>query len=80
MFQRAFGAADEFSHSLLGDLVYVTGAFDIHGMVSTPPVAAGWWSIELVPDVAIHALGLKRGVHGLYAGAVLVSDTWPRGV
>jgi len=41
VFQGAFGAADEFSHSLFGDLVYVTGAFDIHGMVSTPPVAAG---------------------------------------
>jgi hypothetical protein len=44
VFQGAFGAADQFGHSLFGDLVDVTGAFDIHGMVSTPPVAAGWWS------------------------------------
>ncbi|WP_288521961.1 hypothetical protein [uncultured Pseudomonas sp.] len=44
VFQGALGAADQLGHSFFGDLVDVTGAFGFHGMVSTPPVAAGWWS------------------------------------
>ena len=40
-FQGALGAAEQFGHSFLSDLVDVTGAFGFHGMVSTPPVAAG---------------------------------------
>ncbi|MGE6825008.1 hypothetical protein [Pseudomonas soli] len=41
-FQGALGAAEQFGHSFLSDLVDVTGAFGFHGMVSTPPVAAVW--------------------------------------
>lgn len=40
-FQGALGAAEQVGHSFLGDLVDVTGAFGFHGIVSTPPVAAG---------------------------------------
>jgi len=40
--QGALGAAEQVSHALFGDLVDVTGTLDFHGMVSTPPVAAGW--------------------------------------
>ncbi|MDH0650164.1 hypothetical protein N5D48_21565 [Pseudomonas sp. GD03858] len=40
-FQGALGAAEQLGHAFLGDLVDVTGAFGCHGMVSTPPVAAG---------------------------------------
>ncbi|MGB9088376.1 MAG: hypothetical protein WCC29_02170 [Pseudomonas farsensis] len=40
-FQGSFGAAEKISHSLFGDLVDVASAFGFHGMVSTPPVAAG---------------------------------------
>ncbi|WP_207074256.1 hypothetical protein, partial [Pseudomonas putida] len=42
--EGSLGAADQFGHQPLGDLVGVTGCLSFHGMVSTPPVAAGWWS------------------------------------
>ncbi|MNN79136.1 hypothetical protein D3C81_1957540 [compost metagenome] len=51
-----------------------------HGMVSTPPVAAGLWSVDLVVDVAVDGLGGERLVHGLHSGAVLVALSWPRRV
>lgn len=44
-FQGALGAAEQVSHFLFCDLVDVTGTFGFHGMVSTPPVAAGRWSV-----------------------------------
>ncbi len=47
-------------------------------MVSTPPVAAGWWSVDLVVDLAVDALGFQRFVHGLHPGTVLVALAWPR--
>lgn len=40
-FQGALGAAEQVGHFLFGDFVDVTGASGFHGMVSTPPVAAG---------------------------------------
>ncbi len=43
-FQGAFCAAEQVGHFLFGDFVDVTGVSGFHGMVSTPPVAAGWWS------------------------------------
>ena len=54
--QGALGAAEQVSHALFGDLVDVTGTLGFHGMVSTPPVAAGWCQAGILSRTALATL------------------------
>ena len=56
-FQGALGAAEQVSHFLFCDLVDVTGTFGFHGMVSTPPVAAGWLFVFVFVGAACYFNG-----------------------